>query len=142
MKGFRGSHPHRLQPNLSKTTRSLPSPPGHAEADAGLGEDVGGIAGVVGQLAPQLDHHGAHGPQAVAATAVNGYIVQNLLLPEFLKNTGPQEERRYGRAMLSLAQDEPGNCVPVSSDMRQLPHQQVRLLSHPGFEKDICNEQQ
>ena len=121
MKGFRRSHPYRLQPNLSKTTKNLPLPPGYAEADPGLGEDVGGIASVVTQLAPQLDHHGAHGPQAVAATAVNGYIVQNLLLPQFLNSTGPREAGRDWRAMLFLAQNEPGN-----SDTEQLPHQGER----------------
>ena len=34
----------------------------HTEADAGLGEDVGRVAGVIAQLAAELADHGVHGP--------------------------------------------------------------------------------
>ena len=39
-----------------------PSPRRHAVADAGLGEDVPGVVGVVAQLAAEPPHHVPHQP--------------------------------------------------------------------------------
>ena len=54
-------------------------PSGHPEADSGLREDVGGVAGIVTQFAPELADHGAHGPHVIAASLSPDAVQQVLV---------------------------------------------------------------
>ena len=66
--------------------------PGHAVADARLGEDVGGVAGVFAQLAAELADDGAHGPQ-IAAALLSPDPCQQLLVGQHTPGAG----REFGQ---------------------------------------------
>ena len=85
---------------LAPASPSVPRPPGHAEADAGLGEDEAGVLGVLAQLAAKLAHdraHGAHVAGALPAPAPLQQVLVGQHPPGVDRKPGEQPALRRGQ---------------------------------------------